>query len=128
MTPCVAPQRRRNRAEPGDDCARCTSRSVVGKFCEDCWFSNVAWNATKSRKNKDMILELWDEQEGLCAYTREVLIVGEAGLDHKVPISRGGDHSKENLCWATSTINRVKTDLTEEEFFSMCEFVTSNRK
>jgi len=101
---------------------------VVGKFCEECWFSNVSWNVTKSRKNKAMIQELWRAQDGCCDYTGEVLVIGEtATLDHKVPVSRGGKHTRENLHWVSSTVNRMKTDLTEEEFFGLCGVVTSKR-
>lgn len=37
-------------------------------------------------------------------------------LDHKVPMSRGGDDSLGNLVLACSRCNELKDDMTEEEF------------
>lgn len=64
------------------------------------------------------ILEYW-ESVGIaadrCFYTGEDLD-GHWELDHKVPISRGGTHTIDNLVPCTRRANRSKADLTAEEF------------
>lgn len=44
-------------------------------------------------------------------------------FDHKIPKSRGGDNSLENLGICTTRVNQAKKDLTIEEFISMCKSV-----
>ena len=48
-------------------------------------------------------------------------------LDHKLPVSRGGDNSTDNLGICSSTANRVKSDLTESELIQFCQQVLSHR-
>ncbi len=70
-------------------------------------------------------MESFDKQGGRCIYTGVNLIMGDnATLDHKVPKSRGGSDSIENIQWVTRTINQMKTDMTHEEFVQMCLTVT----
>ena len=71
------------------------------------------------------LMESFDKQGGRCIYTGVNLIMGDnATLDHKVPKSRGGSDSIENIQWVTRTINQMKTDMTHEEFVQMCLTVT----
>lgn len=44
-------------------------------------------------------------------------------FDHKIPVSRGGDNSIDNLGICTKQVNMAKSDLTPEEFFSLCKEV-----
>lgn len=48
-------------------------------------------------------------------------------FDHKIPISRGGDNSIENLGICTKQANMAKTDMTEEEFITFCNLVSTYR-
>jgi 5-methylcytosine-specific restriction endonuclease McrA len=55
--------------------------------------------------------------------TLEVRKENTLSLDHKIPLNRGGDNTKENsvpTCW---NCNRSKGDRTEEEFFLWIETV-----
>jgi predicted transcriptional regulator len=47
-------------------------------------------------------------------------------FDHKIPRSRGGNNTIENLGIATKIANQAKQDLTLEEFVSLCESVLTN--
>lgn len=68
-------------------------------------------------------------QGGRCAYTGEELILGKnASIDHKIPRSRGGTNTIENLQWVTWTVNRVKTDLTHDEFVTMCAAICDRHR
>jgi len=42
-------------------------------------------------------------------------------LDHIVPATKGGDNSINNVGFLSSTVNRMKSDLTVEEFIEKCK-------
>ncbi len=44
-------------------------------------------------------------------------------FDHKIPRSRGGDNSIENLGICTKQSNRAKRDMTPDEFINLCKLV-----
>lgn len=47
-------------------------------------------------------------------------------LDHKIPISRGGSSSLENLAISKIEINQAKYNMTPEEFLDLCNRVVNN--
>jgi 5-methylcytosine-specific restriction endonuclease McrA len=53
-----------------------------------------------------------------CYYCKRVLEVHERQLEHMTPISRGGLHTRENLCIACSSCNAKKGSMTAEEYLS----------
>lgn len=61
----------------------------------------------------------WYNQRGRCAYTGKQL-GRDAQVDHKVPISRGGTNTADNLHWVTAAANFVKRDKTHDEFLALC--------
>jgi 5-methylcytosine-specific restriction endonuclease McrA len=44
-------------------------------------------------------------------------------FDHKIPASRGGDNSLNNLGICTKVANQAKKDLTPDEFINLCKQV-----
>ena len=61
------------------------------------------------------VLFIYESQAGRCAYCQCGL--GQSfHIDHKIPLSRGGTNSKENLCCACFSCNRRKHAKTAEEF------------
>jgi 5-methylcytosine-specific restriction endonuclease McrA len=44
-------------------------------------------------------------------------------FDHKVPVSRGGENTLDNLGICTKQINSSKTDMTPEEYIELCKKV-----
>lgn len=48
---------------------------------------------------------------------------GSWHLDHKIPVSRGGDNSIENVAILKKEINYAKHNMTNEEFIQMCKDV-----
>lgn len=57
------------------------------------------------------------ERDGMvCVYCDDT--EGPFELDHRLPWSRGGEHSLENLCVACRDCNRAKYNLTEGEFIN----------
>ena len=115
-------------------CVYCESPPTVGSVCLDCWFKITAVNHLGSRKYGPAIQEIWVKQEGRCIYTGVSLIPGPRGslkgnasLDHKIPLNKGGTNDLNNLQWTTEAINRMKTDMSEDEFFRTCEIILENR-
>ncbi len=108
----------------------CGKVAITNSSCEKCWFSRMAKNRTGSRSNAHLIKSIFEQQNGLCAYTGEKLIIGiNASLDHKMPISKGGGkYDKDNLQWVCLRINWMKTDFSHSEFLAMCLSIARHRK
>lgn len=51
-----------------------------------------------------------------------------AALDHLLPLSRGGTHAIENLCWMHRVCNTAKGGLTIEEFCTLAGRVLAFRR
>jgi 5-methylcytosine-specific restriction endonuclease McrA len=58
--------------------------------------------------------ELLDEFDGQCAYCERADLLLQQ--EHKIPLSRGGSHTKSNIVPACGPCNRKKRDKTAEEF------------
>lgn len=96
------------------------------KLCFKCWIRALASSNGKCAKAKDLH-NLWEDQAGKCAYTGLTLNPGEtASLDHKIPRSKGGTDSKNNLQWVHIDINFMKRDLSHGRFTKLCKHVTNH--
>jgi 5-methylcytosine-specific restriction endonuclease McrA len=62
------------------------------------------------------ILEMYDNQGGLCAYC-ETPLFGDYHVDHMLPISRGGSSDWTNLAITCPPCNIRKHDKTVEDFW-----------
>jgi CRISPR/Cas system Type II protein with McrA/HNH and RuvC-like nuclease domain len=83
----------------------------------------------KQEKNKILIDELpedyyknpinrkniFERDDYKCYYCGEKVTQNNATLDHKTPISKGGDNSKENLVTCCFECNSIKSGKTLEE-------------
>ena len=65
----------------------------------------------------------WYNQRGRCAYTGKKLD-RTAQVDHKTPVSRGGNNEASNLHWVTADANWVKRDKTHDEFIALCSDIS----
>jgi len=63
-------------------------------------------------------LEIETAEELPCYYCGVGTNRGSRTVDHKTPISRGGEHILENVCCACRTCNSSKGKLTAEEFLA----------
>lgn len=119
-------QYRREREDKGL-CVYCGELSMEAlNQCETCWFKQFSWNALKNRSMWKKLKEKLIAQNYECVYTKEKLIPGvNAGLDHIIPVSKGGEKSIENVQWVLRKINMMKTDMDHDEFINMCKLVLS---
>jgi 5-methylcytosine-specific restriction endonuclease McrA len=65
------------------------------------------------------LASLWRKQRGLCAITGRRL-ERTAEPDHIIPKAKGGNDSKLNLRWVCKEVNRMKRDMLDAEFISLC--------
>lgn len=73
---------------------------------------------------KDLV-RLIKSQEYRCALTGEKLTPKTSELDHKIPRSKDGSDAIENLQWLDRTINRMKGQMTNEQFIAACKRVAA---
>lgn len=66
------------------------------------------------------LARLWKQQRGRCALTG-IRLDRTAELDHKIPRARGGSDALANLQWVSHAANRAKRDLTDDEFYALCQ-------
>ena len=72
------------------------------------------------------LYELWDKQNGLCAYskqplTNEVNHLQMASLD-RIDSKQG--YVKSNIQLLCFAVNKMKQEFSEEDFFKFCFFIT----
>lgn len=67
----------------------------------------------------------WLYRSKKCFYCEKVTVPSERTVDHKIPISRGGEHSRDNIVMACQRCNFSKQDRTPEEF---AEFQRLNKE
>jgi hypothetical protein len=108
-------------------CVKCGESELVNNVhCRLCWFIDKASMRGGGSKNLNAICDLWNQQQGRCFYTNEVLVPGKnASLDHQLPRSRGGADDPANLKWVSNKINMMKSDMTHDEFIVMCKYITT---
>lgn len=73
-------------------------------------------------KGKDLMAML-KRQDFKCYLTGTKLTPSTASLDHKHPVSKGGEHTIDNVCIVHEDVNRAKNSMTEDEFIDMCRAV-----
>lgn len=73
--------------------------------------------------NREQLVKLIEDQEYRCKLSGIELTPQTASLDHTVPVSMGGEHVVSNVAWVHTEINRMKGQMSVEEFVSMCNRV-----
>lgn len=113
-------------------CYRCTSAAIGGgcAWCERCWFRNAAGRAIGegNLRGGQSVKQLLVGQQYQCRYSGVALVPGfRCELDHLLPKSRFPEQSKDinNLQWLSDTANASKSNLTHEEYVSLCRTVVN---
>lgn len=122
----LAAERSREKKKKAGKCMCCggDKGSMVGLKCMKCRFKADACSFTGNAKNWTLLRDLFEKQNGKCAYTGLPLTLGkDASLDHKHPRSLGGADCVTNFQWVLWKVNRSKLNMTHEEFISMCRHV-----
>lgn len=69
------------------------------------------------------LMDLIEQQEYRCKLSGVELTPDTATLDHLNSVSSGGGHTAGNVAWVHSEINRMKGQLSVEEFVALCRKV-----
>lgn len=122
-------------------CISCPARDtkkthhLEAKRCERC----VCYYAIRAIENRgagsaridvtpEDLMALLVAQGNCCAVSGLPIVLGvDAELDHKKPISRGGEHDLKNMQWLNWMVNRGKVDASQEEFIAVCRAVVSHQ-
>lgn len=124
-------QQRRKANQTKGLCVQCRSENDTecGKYCSVCSFKTSARRWLNDSNKWTELRDLLIFQDGKCAYTDVKLSIGgNASIDHKMPRSKGGAASIENLQWIDWKINRMKTDIPHDEFVSICDYISKKKR
>lgn len=79
---------------------------------------------TKTEKlgTKDL-KEMLERQGHKCALTGRSLSPENCAMDHIIPLSRGGTHTKDNAQLVATEVNKAKGTMLEQEFVQLCREV-----
>jgi hypothetical protein len=112
-------------------CRSCNKPPAFGcQVCEDHWFAARATQrlglGTNTLERGRALKSILESQGYRCAYTGKDLVCGvNASIEHKVPVSKRPDLKSDlnNIEWLDVTVNRMKTDMTREEFIETCALI-----
>lgn len=76
------------------------------------------------KASPSILFKKLQEQEFRCSLTGIKLTPDVAQVDHIIPVSCGGSDAIDNLQWVHSTVNKMKSTLTQTEFLDICRKVT----
>lgn len=71
--------------------------------------------------NETRIMNKVRKSSEMCYYCKNTIETGKKTVDHKIPISRGGETKEENLVVCCEECNTDKGFLTEEEYIKILE-------
>jgi 5-methylcytosine-specific restriction endonuclease McrA len=96
------------------------------RFCAKHWVAAKLHRNGIARREHDAFFAKLVEQNFACYYTGSALVPGQnCSLDHRIPRSRGGQNSIDNIVWCDTRINLAKGDMTDEEFVAMCRKIAA---
>lgn len=71
------------------------------------------------------IKEWLEKQYPYSCYFTEEKLGRDFGVDHKIPVARGGSFMLDNLCITSMFINGAKGVMTEEEFKQLLKIIST---
>lgn len=93
-------------------------------------FFRIGKSKKLSLQKEFTFLELWNKfhKHPYCYLTGTSLLEEPRliSLDHKIPVSRGGSNSLDNLGFCLRGLNQSKSDKTKEEFIDLCKSVLTH--
>lgn len=88
------------------------------------------FNKRETDLTEEFLYRLFKEQEGKCA-----LLGYDMSIERKHPLALSLDqinpsegYTQDNIQWVTWVANRAKGDMTQDDFYDMCELAMMHRK
>jgi 5-methylcytosine-specific restriction endonuclease McrA len=78
-----------------------------------------------NRKWKKFLIDVWGQE---CHYCKRETEYNHLGLDHKIPVSKGGEDDISNLVLCCNACNTEKSDMSYEEYMELCYNPNNNNK
>lgn len=124
---------RRDKLRKEGKCIQCTkllsSESEYeneNERCIECTLKHAAARWLEDKNRWQELLDLYNKQNGLCAYSDRKLVFGKnAEVDHIIPRARGGTNTIDNLQWLDADINFFKNSMTHDELVQVCKTILS---
>ena len=91
-------------------CACCGTPAVEGKTY--CLNYIIKKQAKFAGTTVNILMRLFDKQDGVCPYSGRKLILGKtASVDHVIAKNNGGTNDESNLQWVHIHVNRAKSGI-----------------
>lgn len=94
------------------------------RSCQECYLRHAAACQFSSTKLWTILLDKLESQQWQCVYSGDKIILGlNDSMDHIIPKSIRLDLIKNpsNIQWVTRIVNKIKHNLTHDEFIVMIE-------
>lgn len=110
-------------------CIYCTGYAENGDVCGNHWFVRLAKRllGKPTTANGELLKSTFVASKALCAYTGVELTFKTACAVHRVPVSRGGTRTADNVEWVTAEVGRMKGELLPGEFRALCAAVVQRK-
>jgi len=113
--------------EPQLDSLRTVAKQ--SRLGEVCYLKRKSYDFFGTNKYWEHIRLVLEEQGCKCSYTGQEIVLGENdSLDHVLPKKRFPDKRKDldNIQWVTRRVNKMKDDMTEDEFLSLVALILNH--
>lgn len=132
---CLAKQRAYRtdwkRQVPRGFCTRCKRNKCLPQLidaklymrsCQECYLRHAASVQLGSSEHWKALLNKLERQQWQCIYSGDTIMLGvNDSMDHIIPKSRQPNLAKDpsNVQWVTRVVNRIKSNLTHDEFLDL---------
>lgn len=120
---------KRDSAKKNGYCTECLNKKAINgtTLCENCFFKKVSKRHFKTRIYWMELKTIFNNQKGICPYSGIKLSPGlNAELDHIKPKSNGGNNKIENCQWVYAPVNKMKWNLSEDDFKELVFNIANN--
>ena len=112
---------------------RVKQKEQYANLTMDQKFAHLIKDASRRKKvscfiTVEHLRDVWQRQEGLCAYTK-LPLSSEAHQLNTVSLDRidsDKDYTSDNIQLVCVPINRMKLDYSEDQFIHLCQLVSQN--
>lgn len=114
----------RRQALSESKCVNCLKTDSLpdARLCSVCYLKVVSRTHFGTSGHWQELQQMFQRQKGKCALSGLKMTLGkDAELDHIIPLARGGGREISNTQWTHLTINRMKHNLLDAEFFSLID-------
>lgn len=86
---------------------------------------NERQRKTGGKATATELQEILSQQGFKCALSGRKLEPATASIDHKIPVSKGGTDEASNLQWVDKRVNRMKGNMSDDEFIELCKEIAT---